>query len=115
MEWIFSVIIILVAFVAFVAGWISSNKSHERGYNEGWEDAAEYTEQKMTKEFVEAFPEPFRQRLHDAGRTYAPRPDSAGPIRTHQARIRGDFRLPNQKPPEERLGENEPEIRQEGP
>jgi hypothetical protein len=94
----------IIGFVAFggmtfVFGWMAGHPSgRKKGFYEGWEDGCDYTEKRMTEEFNNAFPGPFRARLQDSNRKSMPRPDSAGAIRTHKAVVRGDFRLPSNKP-----------------
>lgn len=94
-----AIIVIALMTLVSIASWNAGHSTGRKvGFYEGWEDGCEYTKQDVEKERLA---NPFHKRLNQANRRTIPRPDSAGPIRVHHARLRGDYRLPTNKTLEE--------------
>jgi len=99
MDW--SLIWIGIAVAAFVglllcATWaVARDIGWNKGFMDGFEDGERYgrEEEKQVQ-----LANPFHKQNLRANRSAMPRPDSAGPIRVHQAKIRGDYMLPQNQP-----------------
>jgi hypothetical protein len=92
-------IILIIAGGMWLWGWNVGSKVGKRegdreGYNRGFRQGQKQVEQ-------EKLANPFHKRMNQANRRALPRPDSAGPIRVHRARITGDHRLPTNRSLEE--------------
>lgn len=88
--------ILILGFFTFLAGWFSGHSvGRKKGFYEGWEDGCDHTQNTIGEERLTS---PFRRNMLNAQRSHIPRGDSAGPMRVHTARIRGDFRLPENNP-----------------
>jgi hypothetical protein len=90
------VVLVLLAILFFVGGRLSAkdNATRERqlGYDEGYRQGRDDEKEAWIQ--PEKYADTFRERRVQANRRGMPRPDSAGPIRTHRAVVRGDHRLP---------------------
>ncbi len=92
--------ITVIAVIAFSIGYLhgedKKNQNSQEVFNKGYRQGILDENQSWIEahEKFDAESLPFRAQRIQANRNAMPRVDSAGPIRVHRARVRGDHRLP---------------------